>query len=147
MTTTIDPKFKLGDRVLVAAVLRRRHRFDRDRKGREMWDEYGKAWEPIPSKRLRGIVVGKRNLSDGISNGNVETWRRYTERRRFGAYIVAFNLSARHEYVLPEHLLLDTPENRAAVEVSRTLAITAPVRDEDIIDAEIVEEDYRDAPF
>lgn len=143
-----DPKFKLGDRVLVAAVLRRRHRFDWTRKGREMWDEYGKVWESIPSKRLRGIVVGKRNLSDGISNGNVETWRRYTEKRRFGAYVVAFNLSARHEYVLPEHLLADTPENAWAMErVRASRAIVAAASDDDIVDAEIVEEDYRSVPF
>lgn len=114
-----SPRFKLGDRVLVAAVLRRRYEFPRGPGCNER--PYGKVWKRSPAKRLRGIVVGKRTLSDGVSDGSRETWLRYTETHRYSAYIVAFNLSAAHEYVLEEDLMLDAEENEPVVEILRTL--------------------------
>lgn len=141
--------YKLGDKVLVAAVLRRRYEFDRGPRTYER--PYGKVWKRGPAKRLRGIIVGKRTLSDGVSDGARETWRRYIETRRYSAYIVAFNLSARHEYVLEEDLLPDTEGNEVAAEVLRALtdmnthrrhAINAI---DDVPDAEIVE--GPDVPF
>lgn len=134
-----DPKFKLGDRVTVAAVLRRGHEFDWTLKGRDMWEQYGKVWKRIHPKRQHGIVVGKRTLSDGVSNGNVETWRRYTETRRYSAYIVAFNLSARHEYVLPGDLAPDLGDG-AVIATDLDRELLAPARDEGVVDAEIVED-------
>ena len=135
-----DPKFKLGDRVTVAAVLRRRFEFDWDgdeHPGVPFSDRpYRKVWKRIHPKRQHGVVVGKRTLSDGTSNGNVETWRRYTETRRYSAYVVAFNLSARHEYVLPEDLAPDRGDGAViATDLDRELLV-----DREIIDAEIVED-------
>lgn len=134
-----DPKFKLGDRVTVAAALRRGYEFDWDAPGSVTRRPYRKVWKRIHPKRQHGIIVGKRNLSDGSSDGSRETWNRYRETRRYPAYIVAFNLSARHEYVLPEDLALDLGDGVViATDLDRDL-LGDDVADEDIVDAEIID--------
>jgi hypothetical protein len=130
--------FKLGEKVLVTSVLRRGYDFDR--LPRNM---HRKVWRTRPAKRHHGIIVGKRTLADVLVD--LTEPHRFATICQYSAYLVAFNLSARHEYVLGEHLLPDTEENAWVLERFLATRVALEAARDDVVDAEIVEDP--DVPF
>jgi len=95
-----EVKYELGQKIEVAAKLRRRSEYRQDKNIREWRNTEFKEWVEQPFKKVKTVmVIGVRTLSNGWNEYLMDYGNAYTALTYFKALLVVENLTQKPFYV------------------------------------------------
>ena len=98
--------FRLGQPVIYTGRLTRQHAYKVSPwGGGGTWKQRCKWWQAYPCKPGEGVIVGRRNLSNGVvESGGYDEPNEWMPKEYVRAYLVANNIDQKPFFVHPDQL-------------------------------------------